>query len=161
ARVELPGGADQAEVPLADQVLDAQAPAGVLAGDLHHQPEVGPDHPGPRLAVAPGDRLGHGPLLLPAEQRGAPDCVEADVQAGLVATGLSVRHRTKPPLGARGAGASRGAGSMIPPHSGRGRTAALSADPALGRGHLLVAEALEDLEDLAPGGEHPAAGLLV
>ena len=43
-RVEALDRPQQAEIALFDQVLQAEPLAGVAAGDVDHQPQVGPDH---------------------------------------------------------------------------------------------------------------------
>ncbi len=60
--VEAFHGPQQAQVALFDEVLQAEALAGVAAGDVHHQPQVGADHLIARLDVAASDRAGQ--LLL-------------------------------------------------------------------------------------------------
>ena len=51
-RVEAFHGPQQAQVAFFDQVLQAQALAGVAAGDVHHQAQIGADHAVAGLDVA-------------------------------------------------------------------------------------------------------------
>ena len=82
-RVEALDGAQQAEVALLDQVLQAQALAGVAAGDVYHQPQVGADHAvaGGQVAVADAD--GEVAFVLRGQQRGLVDLAEVRLQRGL------------------------------------------------------------------------------
>ena len=61
-RIEAFHGTQQAEVAFFDQILQPQPFAGVAAGDIHHQPQVGAHHAiaGFHVALADGD----GQLLL-------------------------------------------------------------------------------------------------
>ena len=63
-RVEPLDGAEQAEVPLLDQVLERQPLADVAPGDVDDQPEVGPDHPVAGRVVAVGDPVREHLLLV-------------------------------------------------------------------------------------------------
>ena len=67
--VEPLDGAQQAEVAFLDQVLQAQALAGVAAGDVDDQAQVGADHLVAGLAVAVLDAVGQLLLLVGVEQR--------------------------------------------------------------------------------------------
>ena len=67
AGVEAFDGPQQAEVALFDQVLQAEALAGVAAGDVDHQPQVGADHAVAGAGVAVAD--GHGQLVLVSADR--------------------------------------------------------------------------------------------
>ena len=61
------GGADQAQVALADQVFVGQAAAAELAGDGGDQAEVGLDHAVAGVVVAAGDPGGQLDLLVARE----------------------------------------------------------------------------------------------
>ena len=61
--------AEQAEVAFFDQVLQGQALAGVAAGDVDHQPQVGPDHPVAGLGAPPFRCRGRAPF--PRRRSGA------------------------------------------------------------------------------------------
>ena len=96
-RVEALDRPEQAEVAFLDQVLQAQALAGIAAGDVDHQPQIGADHAVAGLGVAGAD--GHGQLVLVVgrEQRGLVDLAEIGLQGrlhqgGLAAACLGHRH---------------------------------------------------------------------
>ena len=57
-RVVIFSRADQSQVPFSDQVVQNHPPAQVLAGDLHHQAEVGLNHARPGISVTARDRVG-------------------------------------------------------------------------------------------------------
>ena len=59
-RVEPLDRPQQAEVAFLDQVLQGQPLARVAAGDVHHQPQVGPHHLVAGLGVADRDLCGPG-----------------------------------------------------------------------------------------------------
>jgi hypothetical protein len=80
APVELLDGADEAEHALLHQVAHRQALTLVLAGDAHHEPEVGIDHPLLRHQVALLDALRELLLLLGREQGPAPRLGEQQLQ---------------------------------------------------------------------------------
>ena len=90
-RVEALDRPQQAQVPLLDQVLQAQALAGVAAGDVHHQPQVGADHAVAGLDVAVADGDGQFVLVVGREQRGLVDLAEVGFQGRL--HGRGVRRR--------------------------------------------------------------------
>ena len=81
--VEALDGAQQAEVAFLDQVLQAQSLAGVAAGDVDDQAQVGPDHAIAGLAVAVLDAVGKLLFLLGVEQRGLVDLAEIGFQRRL------------------------------------------------------------------------------
>ena len=81
--VEALDGPQQAEVAFLDQVLQAQPLAGVAAGDVDHQPQVGPDHPVAGLAVAVLDAVGELLLLVGGEQGRLVDLAEVGLQRRL------------------------------------------------------------------------------
>ncbi len=82
-RVEALDGAQQAEVAFLDQVLQAEALAGVAAGDVHHQAQVGAHHAVAGLAVAVLDAVGQLLLFLGIEQRRFVDLAEIRFQRRL------------------------------------------------------------------------------
>ena len=82
-RVEALDGAQQAEVAFLDEVLQAQALAGVAAGDVDDQAQVGADHAVAGLAVAVLDAVGQLLLLLGVEQRRLVDLAEVGLQRRL------------------------------------------------------------------------------
>ncbi len=101
-RVEALDGPQQAQVALFDQVLQAEALAGVAAGDVDHQAEVGADHAvaGGRVAVADGD--GQLALVVGRQERGLVDLAEVRLQrrldgggAAAARLGDSCRHRLR------------------------------------------------------------------
>ncbi|AMV40576.1 hypothetical protein VT85_24310 [Planctomyces sp. SH-PL62] len=96
--VELLGGADQAEVPLADEVVQGHPAALVVAGDPHDQPEVGRDHPGAGVLVAAGDRLGQPSLVGGREQRHFVDVVEVGLKIvrNAAVHRMGARHERSP-----------------------------------------------------------------
>ena len=67
-RVEALDGLHQADVAFADQVQQRQADAFVVAGDLHHQAQVGLDHLLAGLLVALLDAGGQLDFLLRRQQ---------------------------------------------------------------------------------------------
>ena len=79
-RVESFDRAQQAEVAFFDQVLQAQPFAGVAAGDIHHQPQIGAHHAIAGLDVAVADGNGQLVLLSGIEQRGFVDLAEIGFQ---------------------------------------------------------------------------------
>ena len=78
--VEPLDGPHQAEVPLLDQVLQAQPLAQVAPRDVDHQAEVGLDHVLAGIRVAGRDPLGQLALLLGREQRRVVDVLEIDLE---------------------------------------------------------------------------------
>ena len=78
--VEPLDGAQQPQVAFLDQVLQAEPLAGVAAGDVHDQAEVGPHHAVARLAVAVLDPAGQHLLLVRVEQRGFVDLSQVGLQ---------------------------------------------------------------------------------
>ena len=82
-RVEAFHGAEQAQVSLFDEVLQAESLAGIAAGDIDHQPQVGADHAVAGLHVAAAD--GHGQLVLVVgrQQRGLVDLPQVGFQGRL------------------------------------------------------------------------------
>ena len=96
-RVEAFDRPQQAQVALLDQVLQAQALAGISAGDVDHQAEVGADHAVAGLRVAAADGHGQFVLVVGREQRGLVDLAEVGLQGrlhgcGLAAACLGHRH---------------------------------------------------------------------
>ena len=81
--VEALDGAEQAEVAFFDQVLQAEALAGVGAGDVDDEAEIGADHVIAGHVVAGRNRLGEPLFLLRAEQRRAVDLGQVRVQRRL------------------------------------------------------------------------------
>ena len=75
-RIEPLDGAQQAEVSLFDQVLQAQPFAGVAAGDVDHKAQVGAHHAIAGLHVALADGDGQFLLLRGVEQGGFVDFAE-------------------------------------------------------------------------------------
>ena len=75
--------AEQAEVALLDQVLQAQALAGVAAGDVDHQAQVGADHAVAGLDVALADGDGQFLLVVGREQRRFVDLPQVRFQRRL------------------------------------------------------------------------------
>src|SRR5262249_32248692 len=82
-RVEALDGAEQTEVALLNQVLKAESLAGVTAGDVHDQAEVGPDHAVARLVVAQLDPVRQLFLFLRIEQRRLVDLAQVGLQRRL------------------------------------------------------------------------------
>ena len=82
-RIEAFDRAQQAEIALFDQVLQPQALAGVSAGDIDDEAEVGADHSvaGLRVALADGD--GQVLLVVGREKRGLVDLAEIRFQRRL------------------------------------------------------------------------------
>ena len=97
-RVEALDRPQQAEVALLDQVLQAQALAGVAAGDVDHQAQVGADHAVAGLGVALADGDGQFLLVVGREQRGLVDLAEVGLQrrldgGGDVSASCGLGHR--------------------------------------------------------------------
>ncbi len=82
-RVEALDGPQQAEVALLDQVLQAQPLAGVAAGDVDDQAQVGAHHAVAGLAVAVLDPVGELLLLVRVEQRRLVDLAQVGLQRRL------------------------------------------------------------------------------
>ena len=66
--VKFSGRRQQADGALLYEIHQRHAPAGVLPGNGHHQPEIAVDHPADGLLIPLGAALGQCPLLL----RGQP-----------------------------------------------------------------------------------------
>ena len=79
----VPRAPTAAEVALRDKVLQPQALAGVPAGDIDHQAQVGAHHAVAGLAVAVLDAVGQLLLLLGVEQRRLVDLAEVGLQRRL------------------------------------------------------------------------------
>ena len=75
-RIKAFDGAQQAEVSLFDQVLQAQPFAGITAGDIHHEAQVRADHAIAGLHIALADGNGQLLLLGGIEQGGFVDFAE-------------------------------------------------------------------------------------
>ncbi len=82
-RVEALHGAEQTQVSLFDQVLQAESLAGVAAGDVDHQPQVGADHAIAGLHVAAADGHGQFVLVVGREQGGLIDLPQVGFQGRL------------------------------------------------------------------------------
>ena len=82
-RVEALDGAQQAEIAFLDQVLQAQPLAGVTAGDVDDEAEVGADHAVAGLAVAVLDAVGQLLFFFRVEQRRFVDLAEVGFQRRL------------------------------------------------------------------------------
>ena len=80
---------EQSQVALLDQVLQAEPLAGVTAGDIDHQAEVGADHAVAGLVVAAADGDGQFVFIFGRKQRGLVDLAEIGLQRGLHRGGLA------------------------------------------------------------------------
>ena len=74
--VKLPGGCQQADAALLDQVHQGHAPAGILLGHGHHQAQIGIDHLSDGLLVPLGAAAGKLPLLLRGQPGDLPNFPE-------------------------------------------------------------------------------------
>ena len=83
AGVEAFHGAEQAQVSFFDEVLQAQSLAGIAAGDIDHQAQVGADHAIAGLHVAAADGHGQVVLVVGREQRGLVDLPQVGFQGRL------------------------------------------------------------------------------
>ena len=85
--VEFPGRSEKADVALADEVGERQAPVLVLLGHRDHEPKIALHQLGHGLLVAGADAVGDGDLLLGREERGEAYLIEVlveDVSVGIV-----------------------------------------------------------------------------
>src|SRR5207249_4428256 len=78
--VEALDGPHQAEVPLLDQVLQAEPLAEITPRDVHHQPQVGLDHVLACRGITLRNSRGELALFLRREQRGVVDVVQVNLQ---------------------------------------------------------------------------------
>ena len=78
-----PSTAQEAQVAFLNEVLQPEALAGVTAGDVDHQPEVGPHHVVARLGVALLDAVGELSFRLGVEQRRVVDLAEVGFEGVL------------------------------------------------------------------------------
>ena len=97
-RVEALDAFHQTDIALVDEVEQWQAQPVVIAGDLHHQPQVGLDHVLSRLLVAFFDALSQGNLFGGGQQFHLPDLAQIELQGrelvGFAGTGLcAIRFR--------------------------------------------------------------------
>ena len=81
--VEAFDGTQQAEIAFLDEVLQAQPLAGVAAGDVDDQTQVGADHPIAGFAVAVLDAVGEVLFFFGVEQRRFVDLAEVGFQRRL------------------------------------------------------------------------------
>src|SRR5262249_12428125 len=82
-RVEALHGAEQAEVPLLDEILEREAFPDIAPGDVYDQPEIGPDHPIAGELVPPRDPVGELLLLVGGQQSHLVDLPEIGLQGAL------------------------------------------------------------------------------
>jgi hypothetical protein len=80
ARLKLLRRADQPKISLADQVLQTHATANVIPRNLDDQPQIGLDHPGLRMLVPAGDRVGEGTLIGGCQQGFVPDLAKVHLK---------------------------------------------------------------------------------
>ena len=93
--IETLDGLHQADVALGNEVEQRQAEIRVIVRDLDHEPQVGADHQGARLAVALLDFRGQLDLLVGSQKRDLPDLTQVNLYSSIRIFGSHITFHEK------------------------------------------------------------------